>query len=70
MQAVGVMVLDRSRGTPDDEAAERRRSAELLKKADDLVDLAVEVRDDLKRVTTLYEEREYGTAASEPTDEP
>jgi hypothetical protein len=50
-------------------AANRRRSEELLRKANELVALAIEVRDGMRRVTSLYEEREYGTAP-ERTDAP
>lgn len=56
MLGVGVMVADRPR-PPD---ARVKRDEDLLRKADELVDLAKEVRDDMRRVTTLYEERQYG----------
>lgn len=68
--AVVATAPERVTRSPDQRpGANRRRSEELLRKADELVALAIEVRDGMRRVTSLYEEREYGTAP-EPTDAP
>lgn len=59
--------MEHERGMPPSDAP--MVDKDLLKKADDLVDLAVEVRNRMRRITELYEEREYGTKPELP-DEP